>query len=74
MSRAVNVAATEAEVVAMSAKHKATISAIEPLQPTGTRVVYMNGADAATIAKAFGKRVLLGEVTRISHRPLYAGR
>ncbi len=69
MSRAINVAATREEVEALSAKHDAAISAIEPLHPTGTRVVYMNGADAATLTKAFGKRVLTGAVVRTSLRP-----
>jgi len=69
MSRAINVTATREEVEALSAKHNAAISAIEPLHPSGTRVVYMNGDDAATLTKAFGKRVLTGEVVRTSLRP-----
>lgn len=69
MSRAINVTATREEVEALSAKHNAAISAIEPLHPSGTRVVYMNGDDTATLTKAFGKRVLTGEVIRTSLRP-----
>lgn len=65
MSRALNVKATVAEVVAFSAKHNAAISAIEALHPEGTRVVYMNADDAATVARAYGNRVLKGEVTRM---------
>lgn len=64
MSRAVNVNATVAEVIAMAARHKAVVSAIEPLQPEGTRVVFMNGEAAATVARAFGPRVLNGAVIR----------
>lgn len=58
MSRAINVNATPAEVSAMCAKHKATISAIETLPAGGTRVVLMNADDTAVIAKAFNKKTL----------------
>lgn len=64
MSRAVNVDATIEQVVAFSAKHNAAISAIEPLQPSGTRVVFMNADDAAVVARAYGNKVLKGAVTR----------
>lgn len=64
MSRAVNVNATVAEVIAMAARHNAVVSAIEPLLPEGTRVVFMNGEAAATVARAFGRRVLNGAVVR----------
>lgn len=64
MSRALNLNATIAEVVAMAAKHGAAISAIEPLLPDGTRVVFQNGEAAAVVARAFGRRVLSGAVIR----------
>lgn len=64
MSRALNVDATVAHVVALSAKHNAAISAIEPLLPQGTRVVFVNADDAAVIARAYGAKVLTGAVTR----------
>lgn len=64
MSRAVNIDASIDAVVAMSAKHNAAISAIEPLLPRGTRVVFMNADDAAIVAHAYGARVLHGAVTR----------
>jgi hypothetical protein len=63
-SRAMNVDAARADVIAMCAKHKATISTIEDLMSGGTRVVLMNGTDAAVIRKAFGKKVIAGEVVR----------
>ncbi len=59
-----DVDATVAHVVALSAKHNATISAIEQLQPQGTRVVFMNADDAAVVARAYGTKVLKGAVTR----------
>ncbi|MCM8731033.1 hypothetical protein ACFO8O_08685 [Hephaestia sp. GCM10023244] len=69
MSRAVNIDATEARVVKMAARHNATISAIEPLLPRGTRAVFTNIEDARTIAEAFGRKVLTGAVTRMPTRP-----
>lgn len=69
MSRAVNIDADRADVIAMAAKHNAAISAIEPLHPNGTRVVLMNADGARAVAKAFGTRVLTGAVTRTRLRP-----
>lgn len=68
MSRAVNIDATVDEVLALSAEHNATISAIEPLHPQGTRVVFMNADDAAVVARVYGARVLTGPVTRSAWR------
>jgi len=64
VSRAVNVSVDTAKVVAMCAKHKVTISAIEALPSGGTRVVLMNSTDAAAIVKAFGSKVIAGPVPR----------
>lgn len=64
MSRAVNIDAKEADVIAMAAKHDAAISAIEPLLPRGTRVVFMNMVGAEAVSRAYGDRVLTGAVTR----------
>lgn len=64
MSRAINVKATQAEVVTACRKHGATISAIETLVSGGTRVVLTNGDGAAAMKAAFGRKVLDGAVTR----------
>ena len=64
ISRAVNVSVEQPQVVAMCKKHDAIISAIETLPSGGTRVVLMNSADAAKIIKAFGSKVLTGNVAR----------
>lgn len=64
MSRAMNVDAALDAVVALSAKHNAAISAIEPLLPRGTRVVFMNAEAAAVMVKAFGSKVMAGAVSR----------
>ncbi len=64
VSRALNVRVTRAQAIAMCEKHGAIISAIEELPAGGTRIVLMNIADAATITKAFGSKVLTGSVAR----------
>jgi hypothetical protein len=64
MSRALNIDATVEQVIAMSAKHKATISAIEPLVPSGTRVVFVTIEGAAIVARAYGSRVVAHPVVR----------
>jgi hypothetical protein len=68
MSRALNIDATVDQVIALAAKHDAIISAIEPLDPTGTRVVFMNSEGAAIVARAYGSRVITGAVTRAPWR------
>lgn len=68
MSRALNLDATEAQVTSMCARHKAEISAIEPLQSGGTRVVLKNGDAAAVVGRAFGAKLLTGPVTRMPTR------
>lgn len=64
MSRAINIDAPMDEVIATSDKLKAVISAIEPLSPKGTRVVFANAEGAATIARAFGSQIITGRVER----------
>ncbi|MES2989494.1 MAG: hypothetical protein V4808_16485 [Pseudomonadota bacterium] len=64
MTRAVNIDALPAEVTAMAARHNATISAIEAIQPHGTRVVFQNAQGAASVAAAFRGRILTGTITR----------
>ncbi|MCP3735435.1 hypothetical protein M9979_11195 [Sphingomonas sp. RP10(2022)] len=64
MSRALNVTASETEVRASAQKHGAAISAIETILSGGTRVVFMNGADAERMRGVFGKRMVSGTVTR----------
>lgn len=68
MSRAMNLNATQANVITMCAKHKAQISAIETLDSGGTRLVLKSGDDAVTLRRAFGAKVLTGAVTRTPMR------
>lgn len=63
-SRAINIDADRAHVLATCLAKKATISAVEDLLSGGTRVVLMNGSDAAVIRRAYGKKVIAGPVTR----------
>ena len=71
MSRALNIRATPAHVTTTCAKHNVNISAIEALQSGGTRVVLDNADDTATIAKAYGTKVLTGAVQRTPTRLRY---
>lgn len=68
MSRALNVNATQAHVIALCAKSKIAISAIETLSSGGTRVVMNNADDTAAIAKAYGTKVISGPVQRTPTR------
>jgi len=64
MSRAINVNASQMDVLSTCKRHGAVISAIETLASGGTRVVLMNADAAATMRQAFGKKVIGGEVRR----------
>jgi hypothetical protein len=62
--RAINVEMARADVEASCAKNNTRISAIEVLPKGGTRVVMMNGDDAATMRRVFGKKIIEGVVQR----------
>jgi hypothetical protein len=64
VTRALNIDALPAEVIAIAAKQGAAISAIENLQPRGTRVVFQNVDGAISVAAAFRTRLIEGAVTR----------
>lgn len=64
MSRAINVNATQAEVIKSCSRHGAAVSAIETLASGGTRVVLMNITAAETMRVAFGRKLLKGAVRR----------
>lgn len=68
MSRAINIDATQDHVIAACAKRKVQISAIESLPSGGTRVVMNNASDTAIIAKAYGRKVISGQVARTPTR------
>jgi hypothetical protein len=64
MSRALNVSASQADVKTLAERHDARITSIEPLFPSGTRVVFANGDAAARFARAFKSQILPGPVVR----------
>lgn len=69
MSRAINVSAAPAEVSLLCQQRNIPISAIEALVPAGTRVVFMNETDTATMKQVFGSKVMTGSVSRVPLRP-----
>lgn len=71
MSRALNVDAPEAHVLATCTRLKAPISAIEKLRSGGTRVVLKTAHDAVIIAKAYGDKILSKPVTRMPTRLMH---
>lgn len=70
MSRAMNLDATETDVLRICEKHGAEISSIETLVSGGTRVVLKTGDAAALVRRAYGNKVLTGTVRRAPTRLL----
>ena len=68
MSRALNINATDAEITASCAAAGIAISTIERLVSGGTRVVFNNAVDAASMAKTYKAKLLTGPVTRLQTR------
>lgn len=68
MSRALNVNATEADIKAACETAGITISTIERLLSGGTRVVFNNSVDAASMARTYKTKLLTGPVTRTQTR------
>ena len=68
MSRAINVNASQADVTAACETAGISISTIERLISGGTRVVFNNAVDTASMAKAFKTKLLTGPVTRAQTR------
>ena len=64
MSRAMNLNLTRAEVEAAVLKHGAVISSIEPLLPSGTRVVLTNAEQAASLRRKLKTQIIEGKVRR----------
>lgn len=64
MSRAVNIDATPQTVTDTCALYNYGISAIEPLQSGGTRVVLLNSDDAANLRRRMAAQLIEGPVIR----------
>ena len=72
MSRTILLSMTEADVLAKCATNKVGVSAIEPLQDGGVRLVCMSTAGAEQIRGALKKHIIAGEATRQRHRPRHS--
>jgi len=68
MSRALNLNASEAEVLASCARANAPITQIETLVSGGTRVVMQNADDAATLGRLYKGRIITDRVSRTPGR------
>lgn len=68
MSRALNINATEADITAACNTAGITISTIEKLVSGGTRVVFNNAVDAASMAKTYKAKLQTGPVKRAMTR------
>ena len=64
MSRVVNIDAAVQQVLATCAEQQARISAIEPMAPRGTHVVFASAEDAERIRRLYRGHLLDGAVTR----------
>jgi hypothetical protein len=64
LSRAINLDAPVQSVEAMCAKHDILISAIEPLQSGGTRVVLKTSVGADDLRRRMGKQIMNGPIVR----------
>lgn len=68
MSRALNLNASEAEVLASCARANAPITQIETLVSGGTRVVFKNGDDAAAIGRLYKGKIITDRISRTPSR------
>ncbi len=64
MSRALNINASQDDILAMCAKRNLLISAIEPIHPAGTRVVLRTSHDTAILAKAYAGKIITTDIVR----------
>ncbi len=69
MSRAINLALTEAEVVKHCASRSIAISALEPLPCGGTRLVCSSGSGAEEVEAKLRRHIIKGDVQRSAYRP-----
>ena len=74
MSRAFNLAMSEADVIKHCTDKAIGISVLEPLPGGGTRLVCLNGHGAAQIQAKLKTRIIEGEVRReqfVRRRPMW---
>jgi hypothetical protein len=68
MSRAIHINATHDHVTATCGKRNVRITAVEALASGGTRLVTSNAVESATIAEAYGSKLITGAVKRMPTR------
>lgn len=64
MSRAINLAATVADVEKLCRTHNFRISSIEPLLSGGSRVVMLDGREADQVRTLMNGKMIMGDVKR----------
>lgn len=67
--RAVLVTLDEVEVLAICAKRKFSVSAVETLLSGGTRVVLQRAEDAASLRRILRAKLIDGPISRIAWEP-----
>jgi hypothetical protein len=70
MSRALNLAMTEAAVVKHCAEQGIGVSALEPLPDGGVRLVCMSSYGAAQIGAKLKRQIIEGDVRRERFKPV----
>ena len=70
MSRAFNLAMTEAQIVRHCRENNIAVSALEVLPDGGVRLVCMSGYGAAQIQSNLKRHIIEGEVRRERFRPV----
>lgn len=71
MTRALNLNASQDDVLASCARAKAPITQIETLVSGGTRVVLRNADDAATIGRLYKGRIISDAISRTPSRLMH---
>ena len=69
MSRAMNLAMTERDVIDRCQTAGVGVSALEKLPSGGVRLVCMSGAGAETLRRILAKKLIKGDVLRQKFRP-----
>lgn len=69
MSRAMQLAMSEQEVLALCASQKVAVSAIERLPGGGVRLVCSSASGADIVRKKAKSKLLIAEQAREKHRP-----
>jgi len=69
MSRAMQLAMSESEVLALCSSHRVAVSAIEALPGGGTRLVCCSASGADLIRQKAKSKLVASEQARAKHRP-----